>query len=227
MFAAAAQDFFNGIPALMTMHAVVGELVITGKLRAIAAWRKSLCPRLQPPDWKPESVRIYIPWSSAQPKFRVAPWPIFVIAAVQEAATHAREQAEVIRLSLADQQRFADALLSPPKPSPALKRAMARHDKLLRSEWPWAPFLIATLDGTHDLSQFSCRTPALDSYLREQVSEDIRVAARFIALTDDHQIAGYYTVATASVPLADLPDHVRRKLPAMPPCPPFEWGGLQ
>ncbi|MCL1962003.1 MAG: DUF1778 domain-containing protein [Desulfovibrionaceae bacterium] len=56
----------------------------------------------------------------------------FVVTAVQEAAQRAIEQAEVIRLSLADQQRFADALLSPPEPAPALKRAMARHDKLLR-----------------------------------------------------------------------------------------------
>jgi len=56
----------------------------------------------------------------------------FVVTAVQDAAQRAIEQAEVIRLSLADQQRFAQALLAPPKPAPALKRAMARHDKLLR-----------------------------------------------------------------------------------------------
>lgn len=58
----------------------------------------------------------------------------FVVAAVQDAAQRAIEQAEVVRLSLADQQRFAQALLSPPRPSAALKRAMARHDKLLRAE---------------------------------------------------------------------------------------------
>lgn len=58
----------------------------------------------------------------------------FVIAAVQEAAQKAVEQAEVIRLSLQDQQRFAEALLAPPPPSAALQRAMARHDQLLRSE---------------------------------------------------------------------------------------------
>ncbi|EIJ47730.1 hypothetical protein GWL_19710 [Herbaspirillum sp. GW103] len=58
----------------------------------------------------------------------------FVVAAVQDAAQRAIEQAEVIRLSLEDQQRFADALLSPPPPSAALRRAMVRHDKLLRSE---------------------------------------------------------------------------------------------
>uniref|UniRef100_UPI0008394DF3 type II toxin-antitoxin system TacA family antitoxin n=1 Tax=Thauera butanivorans TaxID=86174 RepID=UPI0008394DF3 len=44
----------------------------------------------------------------------------FVVSAVQEAAQRAIEQAEVIRLSLADQKRFAEALLSPPPPSDAL-----------------------------------------------------------------------------------------------------------
>lgn len=58
----------------------------------------------------------------------------FVITAVQDAAQRAIEQAEVIRLSLADQQRFAEALLSPPEPAPALQRAIARHDKLLRAQ---------------------------------------------------------------------------------------------
>jgi uncharacterized protein (DUF1778 family) len=58
----------------------------------------------------------------------------FVVAAVQDAAQRAIEQAEVIRLSLADQECFAQALLSPPKPSPALERAFARRSKLLRAE---------------------------------------------------------------------------------------------
>lgn len=58
----------------------------------------------------------------------------FVVSAVQDAAQRAIEQAEVIRLSLADQQCFAQALLSPPRPAPALKRAFARRGKLLRAE---------------------------------------------------------------------------------------------
>lgn len=58
----------------------------------------------------------------------------FVIAAVQDAAQRAIEQAEVIRLSLADQECFSQALLSPPQPAPALERAFARRNKLLRPE---------------------------------------------------------------------------------------------
>jgi len=58
----------------------------------------------------------------------------FVVTAVQDAAQRTIEQAGVIRLSLADQQRLVEALLSPPDSTPALKRAMVRHDKLLRTE---------------------------------------------------------------------------------------------
>ncbi len=58
----------------------------------------------------------------------------FVVDAVQEAAHRAIEQAEVTRLSLKDQTTFAQALLAPPKPAPALKRAFSRHRKLVKSE---------------------------------------------------------------------------------------------
>ncbi|WP_323034260.1 DUF1778 domain-containing protein, partial [Pararhodobacter sp.] len=58
----------------------------------------------------------------------------FVVTAVQDAAQRAIEQAGVIRLSMADQECFAQALLSPPKQTPALKRAFARRSKLLSAE---------------------------------------------------------------------------------------------
>lgn len=58
----------------------------------------------------------------------------FVVAAVQAAAQRAVKQAEVISLSLTDQECFAQALLSPPQPAPALQRAFARRKKLLRAE---------------------------------------------------------------------------------------------
>ena len=59
-----------------------------------------------------------------------------VVSAVQDAAQRATEQAEVIRLSLADQECFAQTLLSPPKPAPALERAFAHRSKLLCSDDP-------------------------------------------------------------------------------------------
>lgn len=58
----------------------------------------------------------------------------FVVAAVQAAAKQAIEQADVVRLSMADQACFAQALLSPPAARPALERAFARRAKLLHTE---------------------------------------------------------------------------------------------
>lgn len=58
----------------------------------------------------------------------------FVVAAVQAAAHNAIEQAEVMRLSLANQEIFAQTLMSPPEPAPALQRAFDRRNKLLRAK---------------------------------------------------------------------------------------------
>jgi len=58
----------------------------------------------------------------------------FVVAAVAEAAQQAIERTEVMRLSLADQQCFAKALLHPPEQTPALARALSRSRKLLHQE---------------------------------------------------------------------------------------------
>jgi ribosomal protein S18 acetylase RimI-like enzyme len=89
-------------------------------------------------------------------------------------------------------------------------------------------FLVQVLDVNHDRSQFTSGTPALDRYLREQVSQDVRrrVAACFVAVTDERRIAGYYTLATASVPLSDLSEAVRRKLPRYPAVPAIRMGRL-
>lgn len=55
----------------------------------------------------------------------------FVVAAAQEAAEKAVTEIEVIRLSRAAQERFAALLLHPPAPTPALKKAFARHRALI------------------------------------------------------------------------------------------------
>lgn len=58
----------------------------------------------------------------------------FVVTAAQEAAHRTITEAEVIRLSLADSEHFAEAILSPPPPSPALERAFSRRRDLLGGE---------------------------------------------------------------------------------------------
>jgi len=55
----------------------------------------------------------------------------FVTDALQYAAQHAIAEAQVLRLSIADQELFANALLAPPEPAPALRRAFARRRELM------------------------------------------------------------------------------------------------
>src|SRR5271170_2143249 len=56
----------------------------------------------------------------------------FVVAAAQEAARKAIEDAYVIRLSLEDQQRFVDLLLNPPALARAMQRAKRAYSRLIR-----------------------------------------------------------------------------------------------
>ena len=57
----------------------------------------------------------------------------FVVAAASAAARKTIEDAEMIKLSIEDQERFAEALINPPPLTPAMKRAIARHRKLFGS----------------------------------------------------------------------------------------------
>ncbi len=54
----------------------------------------------------------------------------FVVAAADEAAGRTIEQTEIIRLSLEDQRQIAEAILNPPQPVPALRRAAKRYRDL-------------------------------------------------------------------------------------------------
>ena len=56
----------------------------------------------------------------------------FVVAAAQEAANRMIEATQIIRLSFEDQRAFAEAMLNPPAPAPALIRAAEAHRRLIR-----------------------------------------------------------------------------------------------
>lgn len=91
-----------------------------------------------------------------------------------------------------------------------------------------APFRVAPLDAGHDRTAFTCGSALLDRYLREQVTQDVRrrVSACFVALADGQRIVGYYTLASASLLLADLPPSIGRKLPRYPTLPAVRMGRL-
>jgi len=57
----------------------------------------------------------------------------FLIASARESALRAIQEHDIIHLSLRDQEKIAEALLAPPKANMALRRAMEKHDMLIRS----------------------------------------------------------------------------------------------
>ncbi len=91
-----------------------------------------------------------------------------------------------------------------------------------------APLRVLPLDSAHDRAVFNSGSQPLDRYLREQVNQDMRrrVAACFVALTDEQRIVGYYTLAAASLLLADLPPSSTKKLPRYPTVPGVRLGRL-
>ena len=90
------------------------------------------------------------------------------------------------------------------------------------------PFRIVPLDSTHDRSGFNSSVSALDNYFKLQATQDARrnVARCFVALDPDERIAGYYTLASASVPLTELPENLIKKLPRYPSIPAVRMGRL-
>ena len=91
-----------------------------------------------------------------------------------------------------------------------------------------APFQLVPLDAVHDRTAFCSDSEPLNRYLREQVTQDIRrrVAACFVALADGQRVAGYYTLASTSLLLTDLPASTGKKLPRYPTVPAVRMGRL-
>lgn len=89
------------------------------------------------------------------------------------------------------------------------------------------PFRVAPLDAGHDRTAFNSGSAPLDRYFQQQVTQDVRrrVAACFVALREQ-RIAGYYTLASASLLLADLPARVGKRLPRYPTVPTVRMGRL-
>ena len=91
-----------------------------------------------------------------------------------------------------------------------------------------APFRIVRLGPGYDRAPFDCGSDSLNRYLREQVTQDVRrlVTFCFIALGDGNRIAGFYTLASASFLMTDLPDSISKKMPRYPTVPAVRIGRL-
>lgn len=91
-----------------------------------------------------------------------------------------------------------------------------------------AQFRVALLEAQHDRTAFCSGSKALDAYFQRQVTQDIRrrVTACFVALTHEQRAVGFYTLASASLLLSDLPADIGKKLPRYPSVPAVRMGRL-
>jgi len=92
-----------------------------------------------------------------------------------------------------------------------------------------APFRFETLSSGHDRAAFRCGDDALDGYFQTQVTQDIRrrITNCFVVVeTVTSQVAAYYTLSAASIPLADLPPNEAKRLPRYPTLPAVRIGRL-
>jgi GNAT superfamily N-acetyltransferase len=89
-------------------------------------------------------------------------------------------------------------------------------------------FVTEPLGRHHDRGAFVSGPDALDSYLKERASQDVRrrIAGCFVAVDDDGKIAGYYTLAATSVRLQALPEEFVKRLPRYPVVPAMLIGRL-
>ncbi len=82
-----------------------------------------------------------------------------------------------------------------------------------------------------DRATFDCGVKVLTDYFRKQARQDVRkrVAACYVLIDtarDTGQIAGYYTISSAVIPLTEIPTTQQKKLPRYPDVPAFRIGRL-
>lgn len=92
-----------------------------------------------------------------------------------------------------------------------------------------AAFRLEPLESRQDRSGFTCGQEPLDRYFQTQVTQDSRrrMATCFVAVEiETGTIAAFYTLASASIPLTDLPPDIVKKLPRYPSVPAVRIGRL-
>jgi GNAT superfamily N-acetyltransferase len=90
-------------------------------------------------------------------------------------------------------------------------------------------FRLEVLNKSHDRLPFDCGEENLNRYFQSQVTQDYRrrIAYCFVAIhIESGKVAGYYTLASASIPTSDLPEDITKRLPRYPSIPAVRIGRL-
>jgi GNAT superfamily N-acetyltransferase len=87
---------------------------------------------------------------------------------------------------------------------------------------------VEVLGPAHDRSSFVSGVEPLDRYFRNQAGQDARknMAAPFVLVLPEGTIAGFYTLSSTAVKLAELPVEIARRLPRYPLVPATLLGRL-
>lgn len=77
---------------------------------------------------------------------------------------------------------------------------------------------VEPISKTHLRNEFSCGKPELDHYLQRfaRQNDEKNIAKTFVAVDADGHVLGYYSLSTASIEFATLPEDIRLSLPAYP-----------
>lgn len=91
------------------------------------------------------------------------------------------------------------------------------------------PFRLEPLSSEHDRAGFDCGQSDLNRYFQTQVTQDVRrhITNCFVAVEAcSTAVAGYYTLAAASIPTPNLPAELTKRLPRYPSLPAVRIGRL-
>ena len=74
---------------------------------------------------------------------------------------------------------------------------------------------IQLLEKTHNRKHFTCEENSLTEYIRKQVSQDIRkrLATCFVAVDNEQNVIGYYTLTSESPGRDLIPDKYLKQVP--------------
>jgi ribosomal protein S18 acetylase RimI-like enzyme len=76
--------------------------------------------------------------------------------------------------------------------------------------------------AAQDRSGFSCGNDRIDRYFRETVGQDIKrdYVKCFVAIeVETDRMAGFYTLSANGIPLTEIPDDLKKKMPRYPTVP--------
>lgn len=79
-------------------------------------------------------------------------------------------------------------------------------------------YRIEPITQSHHRKGFSCGKPELDDYLQRfaRQNDEKNIARTFVAINEASDVLAYYSLSTASISFATLPEDLQKSLPAYP-----------